>query len=150
MTMNESHRPAARPAASPTDIALISELLTDFAWFADRGDGEGLSGLFQPDGVLHVGGQTHVGRQQIGDDCVRRAAVPGRKVRHVWSNLRVERAEPGRIVTAAVQLTFEQLDPQAGSTQLRINDVFDTFTRDLPGPWRFAARRIERAMGLTL
>jgi hypothetical protein len=143
--MNESHR----AAASLVDTTRIGELLSDFAWFADRGDGEGLSRLFLPEGVLHVGGDVHVGRQQIADDCVRRAAVPGRKVRHVWSNLRVERAEAARISTTAVQLTFEQLDP-AGPTQLRINDLFDTFTRDLSGHWCIATRRIERAMGLTL
>jgi hypothetical protein len=145
--MNESHR----AAASLVDTTRIGELLSDFAWFADRGDGEGLSRLFLPEGVLHVGGDVHVGRQQIADDCVRRAAVPGRKVRHVWSNLRIERAEAGRISTTAVQLTFEQLDRQGtASTQLRVNDLFDTFTRDLSGHWRFASRRIERAMGLTL
>jgi hypothetical protein len=142
-------RPA--PGAAPADIERIRELLSDFAWFADRGDGEALSRLFLPEGVLHVGGQDHAGRAQIAQDCMRRAAIPGRKTRHVWSNLRVERAEAGRISTTAVQLTFEQLEQSASaSTQLRVNDVFDTFCRDLSGHWRFATRRIERAMGIVL
>jgi hypothetical protein len=146
--MNES-LPAA--GAAPAALARIRDLLTDFAWFADQGDGEGLSRLFLPEGVLHVGGQEHVGREQIGRDCVRRAAVPGRKTRHLWSNLRVERADADWVATTALQLTFEQVGPEApGSTQLRVNDVFDIFTRDLSGDWRFAKRRIERAMGLVL
>jgi uncharacterized protein (TIGR02246 family) len=144
--MNEGHA-----AAAPADIERIRELLTDFACFADRGDGERLSQLFRPDGVLHVGGQEHVGREQIAQDCLRRAAIPGRKTRHVWSNLRVERAEAGTITTTAVQLTFEQVaGADSTATQLRVNDMFDTFVRDGSGPWRFAARRIERAIGLTL
>jgi hypothetical protein len=145
-----------RPAGdtSPADIDRIRELLSEFAWCADRGDGAGLSALFLPEGVLHAGGQDHVGRERIAQDCARRAAVPGRKTRHVWSNLRVERADAGRISTTAVQLTFEQLEQPGqagpGSTQLRVNDVFDTFALDSSGRWRFMTRRIERAMGLVL
>jgi hypothetical protein len=135
----------------PADLERIRELLTSFAWFADRGDGDGLSRLFLPEAVLHVGGQDHVGREQIAQDCRRRAAVPGRKVRHVWSNLRIERAAADRISTTAVQLTFEQFEQQEGApTHLRVNDMLDTFARDPSGQWHFAGRRIERALALVL
>ncbi|MDB5947447.1 MAG: ring hydroxylating beta subunit [Ramlibacter sp.] len=146
----DSTHPQSNGAAG-VDINRVRDLLSEFAWFADRGDGEGLSRLFLPEGVLHAGGQDHAGREQIAQDCVRRAAIPGRKTRHVWSNLRIERVEAGSISTTAVQLTFEQLDqPEPGSTQLRISDLFDTFRRDASGDWRFATRRIQRAMGLML
>ncbi|MDB5954540.1 nuclear transport factor 2 family protein [Ramlibacter sp.] len=144
--MNQNQ--AAAPAAN---VERIRQILGDFAWFADRGDGERLAQLFVADGVLHVGGQELVGREQIAQDCLRRAAIPGRKTRHVWSNLRIERVEAGSISSTVVQLTFEQVDQQeSGSQQLRISDVFDTFVQDSAGQWRIASRLIQRAMGLTL
>ncbi|MDB5861634.1 MAG: ring hydroxylating beta subunit [Ramlibacter sp.] len=147
--MTETQSAAA--AVAPADLERIRDLLTAFAWFADRGDGDGLSRLFLPEGVLHVGGQDLVGREQIGRDCIRRAALPGRKARHVWSNLRIEGVEVDRISTTAVQLTFEQVDEQgSASTHLRVNDLFDNFTGDGKGGWHFARRRIERAMALVL
>jgi uncharacterized protein (TIGR02246 family) len=127
----------------------IERLLSDFAWFADRGEGQSLSGLFLPDAQLHVGGQEHHGREAIAQDCLRRASDPQRKVRHVWSNLRVCGEGDGVIDTAAIQLTFEQTG--AGiKAQLRVNDLLDRFARDADGTWRFARRVISRAMALEI
>lgn len=141
----------AAPAAAASDLEEIRALLSDFAWFADRGDGESLSRLFLPEASLQVGGQEHVGRRQIGDDCARRAAAPGRRARHLWTNLRVLRSEDGQLATALLQMTFEQVVlPEQTTQELRVNDVFDTFGRDAQGRWRFASRRIERAIGITL
>ena len=130
-----------------SDWRVLEGLLSDFAWHADRGEGDALAALFLPDAVLVVGGQEHRGREQIAADCYRRASDPTRKVRHVWSNLRVVAEEGGRFRTAAVQLTFEQSSKQAG-TQLRINDMHDEFARGPAGRWQFAARTIARAMAL--
>jgi hypothetical protein len=47
----------------------------------------------------------------------------------------------------ALQLTFEQSTP-ALPVQLRVNDLHDEFRKDSGGRWRFARRRIERAMAL--
>jgi uncharacterized protein (TIGR02246 family) len=128
-----------------SDLRDIERLLSDFAWFADRGDGKSLAELFLADAQLHVAGQEHRGREAIAADCYRRASDPGRKVRHVWSNLRVRDEADGRIDTAATQLTFEQ--PQADAkTQLRVNDLLDQFARGPDGSWRFAHRAINRAM----
>src|SRR5947209_3927101 len=109
-------RPTARPNSNwwmerlmtESDWRALEGLLTDFAWHADRGEGDALAALFLPDAVLVVGGQEHRGREQIGADCYRRASDRTRNVRHVWSNLRVVAEEGGRFRTAAVQLTFEQ------------------------------------------
>jgi uncharacterized protein (TIGR02246 family) len=150
MKMSDRRHDAATEAAA-SDLEEIRALLSDFAWFADRGDGESLSRLFLPEACLQVGGQEHVGRQQIGDDCERRAAVRGRRTRHLWTNLRVLRNEGGQLATALLQMTFEQVEQAEQTTQeLRVNDVFDTFERDAQGRWRFASRRIERAMGIAL
>lgn len=132
-----------------SDWRALEGLLTDFAWHADRGEGDALAALFLPDAVLIVGGQEHHGTEQIAADCHRRASDPTRKVRHVWSNLKIVAEEDGQLRTGAVQLTFEQSAKQPG-TQLRVNDLHDRFAKGADGRWRFAARTIARAMGLEI
>ncbi|MDB5875455.1 MAG: ring hydroxylating beta subunit [Ramlibacter sp.] len=132
-----------------SELRELERLLSDFAWFADRGDGRSLAELFLEDAVLHVGGQQHHGRESIAADCYRRASEPGRKVRHVWSNLRVQDETDGRINTAAIQLTFEQTEAHA-KTQLRVNDLLDQFAKGPEGTWRFARRVISRAMAVDI
>jgi hypothetical protein len=131
------------------DWRALEGLLTDFAWHADRGEGDALGALFLPDAVLVVGGQEHRGRGPIAADCHRRASDPTRKVRHVWSNLRVVAEDGGQVRTSAIQLTFEQSSKQAG-TQLRVNDLNDRFARGADGKWQFAERTIARAMALEI
>lgn len=144
--MNDTHLLAD---ACASDLESIRRLLTHFAWFADSGEGEELSGLFLPDATLSVGGMELAGREQIASDCLRRAAIPGRKTRHVWSNLRVVRADAAMIETTAIQLTFEQIGVDVPA-QLRVNDLFDTFARDSDGAWRFSSRRIQRALAFEI
>jgi len=151
--MNEVRQPDAaktptEPQVDVADIRAIEQLLSNFAWFADRGDGARLSALFLPEGTLTVGGIELHGREEISVDCCRRV-VNGRKTRHVWSNLRVDRSETNEISTTAVQMTFEQRDPEK-PTQLRVNDLFDCFRRDADGSWRFARRVIKREMALEI
>jgi uncharacterized protein (TIGR02246 family) len=132
-----------------SDWRALEGLLTDFAWHADRGEGDALAALFLPEATLVVGGQEHRGRAQIAADCHRRASDLTRKVRHVWSNLRVLAEEEGQVRTVAIQLTYEQSSKQAG-TQLRLNDLHDLFARGADGKWQFAERTIARAMALDL
>ena len=132
-----------------SDWRALEELLTDFAWHADRGDGDALGALFQPEATLEVGGQKHQGRTEISADCYRRASDPTRKVRHIWSNLRLLKADSNHVRTAAVQMTFEQSAKSEG-TQVRVNDLLDVFVRAEDGRWRFAERTISRAMALAV
>ena len=133
----------------PTDILAIERLLTDFASFADRGDGVALGDLFLGEAILTVGGGDLHGPGQIADDCRRRFTDPHRKTRHLWTNLRIERGDDQSITTSALQLTFEQSTPGL-PTQLRVNDLHDEFRKDAGGRWRFSRRRIERAMAVVL
>jgi uncharacterized protein (TIGR02246 family) len=138
------------PAVTYAERAAIEQLLSDFAWHADRGEGVSLAGLFVPDGILVVGGQELQGRAQIADDCHRRGIGSQRKTRHVWSNLRVARASADTLTTTAIQLTIEQADPSQPQAQVRVNDLFDTLRRDSQGAWRFVRRVISREMTLRL
>jgi uncharacterized protein (TIGR02246 family) len=126
----------------------IEALLSDFTWHADRGDGAALAGLFLPDAVLTVGGIALRGRDAIAADCQKRSEDPARKTRHIWSNLRFGQTGDGMITTTIVQQTFEQNGGDQ-PTQLRLNDVTDTFRRNESGAWRFASRLIKREMALS-
>jgi uncharacterized protein (TIGR02246 family) len=130
--------------------AAIEQLLSDFAWYADRGEGASLAGLFLPDGVLVVGGQELHGRDRIADDCHRRGIGSTRKTRHVWSNLRIIRSANDTLETTAIQLTIEQTKPSLPEAQVRVNDLFDTLRQDPQGAWRFARRIISREMALRM
>ena len=70
-------------AVSYAERAAIEQLLGDFAWYADRGEGVSLAGLFMPDGVLVVGGQELHGRELIAADCHRRSIGTTRKTRQI-------------------------------------------------------------------
>lgn len=132
-----------------SDLSPIERLLSDFSFYADRGDGAALAALFVPDGVLYVGGQKLEGREKIADDCNRRAQQLNRKTRHIWSNLRVEREDPSAVSTTAVQLTFEQRDTDT-PTQLRVSDLFDELQKGADGVWRFTCRTINREMAFSI
>src|ERR1700730_12135316 len=93
LVMQVKRRMSPEAAVSYAERAAIEQLLGDFAWHADRGEGVLLAGLFMPDGVLVVGGQELHGCEQIAQDCHRRGIGSTRKTRHVWSNLRITRRE---------------------------------------------------------
>jgi uncharacterized protein (TIGR02246 family) len=138
------------PVVTYSERAAIEQLLGDFAWHADRGEGVLLAGLFMPDGVLVVGGQELHGRERIAADCHRRGIGATRKTRHVWSNLRIARREADTLETTAIQLTIEQSDPSLPDAQVRVNDLFDTLRQDPQGAWRFVRRIISREMALRI
>ena len=147
----QAERPVSPEAAVIySERAAIEQLLGDFAWYADRGEGVALAGLFVPDGILVVGGQELHGREQIAEDCHRRGIGSTRKTRHVWSNLRIGRRAADTLETTAIQLTIEQTDPSLPDAQVRVNDLFDTLRQDPQGAWRFARRVISRAMALRI
>ncbi|HWL19936.1 MAG TPA: nuclear transport factor 2 family protein [Bradyrhizobium sp.] len=130
------------------DQMAIEALLSDFTWHADRGEGAALGALFLSDAVLTAGGVALRGCDVIAADCYRRSENPTRKTRHIWSNLRFEQAGDDLIATTIVQQTFEQNGVDQ-PTQLRLNDVTDTFRKNESGAWRFASRSIKREMALT-
>ncbi len=131
------------------ELHSIERLLSDFAFCADDGDANGLARLFTEDGVLSIGSHQSVGRTAIAADCQARFAIPNRKTRHVWSNLRVTALTSDTASTTALQLTFETLGPDT-PTSLRVNDVIDELRRDANGVWRFAHRQIRKELALSL
>lgn len=128
------------------DFEQTKELLTDFAWCADQGEGVKLTELFCAEGVLQAGASEYSGRENISQECSKRAQ--GRTTRHFWSNLRIDHSD-GQLNTTAIQLTFEKR-PGEDSPQLRISDLRDKFVCGSEGRWLFAQRTVERVLALAL
>src|SRR6266852_3062949 len=103
LAMQAERRMSPEATVTYFERAAIEQLLSDFAWHADRGEGVSLADLFMPDGTLVVGGQELHGRHLIAADCHRRGIGTTRKTRHVWSNLRFTRREADTLETTAIQ-----------------------------------------------
>ena len=130
-------------------VRSVEQLLTLFGRYADCGDGERLASLFLPDGTLSLGSSVSCGRSAIASFAKERSSAPGRKTRHLWSNLELRTGDHGTLHASAIQQTYE-LVAAAQSTQLRVSDLEDVFARDSDGSWRFASRRIVRQMSVTV
>ena len=130
------------------DRAAIEKLLTEFGRCADRGDGEQLSLLFLPSGVLNVNSNIAEGQQAIARFTNERTADSTQKTRHSWSNLLVEYDGPSGILASAIQMTFDQKGD--GPASLRVSDLADTFGKNGEGLWRFASRTITRQINLAV
>jgi uncharacterized protein (TIGR02246 family) len=130
-------------------VRSIERLMTLFGRYADCGDGERLASLFLPDGTLSLGTTVSSGRSAIATFAKERSSTPGRKTRHVWSNLELRTGDHGTLHASAIQQTYE-LMAATQSTQLRVSDLEDVFARDSDGSWRFASRRIVRQMSVNM
>lgn len=128
-------------------VRSIEQLLTLFGRYADCGDGERLASLFLPDGILNLGGTVSRGHSAIANFAKERSSTPGRKTRHLWSNLQLKAGDHDTLHASAIQQTFE-LIAETQTTQLRVSDLEDIFAKDLDGTWRFASRRIVRQMSV--
>ncbi len=124
--------------------AEIETLLTNFGRCADRGDGDALSLLFLPAGVMSVNSKVAEGQAAIATFTNERTADPNQKTRHVWSNLLIERHDAHSAQASCIQITFEQKGD--GPASVRVNDVVDTFAKNAEGAWRFQSRTITRQM----
>lgn len=126
----------------------IETLLNDFARYADTKDAESFGVLFLKNGRLNVGGVELEGASSIVDYCRKRFNNNDHHTRHTWSNLRFESAQPDEISTTIIQVTYEHFSAN-GTTQTRVNDVFDRFQRDESGQWRMAERIIKKSLSFT-
>jgi hypothetical protein len=124
------------------DRIAIETLLTRFGHYADRGDGEALSHLFLTSGVLNVNSKIAEGQQAIAKLANERTADPSQKIRHLWSNLLVEKRDSSSIHASCIQMTFERRGDSPAA--VRVNDVLDIFSKTEEGVWWFSSRTITR------
>jgi uncharacterized protein (TIGR02246 family) len=130
-------------------LRCVERLMTLFGRYADCGDSERLASLFLPDGTLSLGSVVSTGRSAIASFSKERSSTPGRKTRHLWSNLELRAGDHDTLHASAIQQTYE-LIPATQSTQLRISDLEDVFAKDADGSWRFASRRIARQVSVNM
>jgi ketosteroid isomerase-like protein len=130
------------------DRQAVEQLLNQFALHADRHDANALGRLFLAHGKLCMAGTELHGSAEIADFCQQRFQGGSRMTRHSWSNLSIARRTPDELVSSIVQITYEQVDG-ASDMQVRVNDVFDRFSKDEEGRWRFSERVIKRIMSVS-
>jgi hypothetical protein len=130
-------------------VRSVERLMTLFGRYADCGDSEGLASLFLPDGTLSLGSVVSSGRSAIASFSKERSSAPGRKTRHLWSNLELRAGDHGTLHASAIQQTYEHM-ATTQSTQLRISDLEDIFAKDSDGSWRFVSRRIVRQVSANM
>jgi hypothetical protein len=122
-------------------MCAASALLAEFAFRLDRCDGAQVHELFSPGGRYTIDGATLSGREAIERGFAARAARGPRTARHVFTNVRIGDAQPGRVTVNSVMLLWaaDGRPPIAGTTPLGIADVTDVLEQ-LDGRWLFAER----------
>ena len=125
----------------------IEDLLSAFAWHADRLEAQLLGGLFLPQGRLVMGDVELDGAAAIETYLSKRFEGTARITRHVWSDLRIEHQSSEEIASTMTQVTYEKAGDDQPTTA-RVSDVSDRFAKDVAGRWRFAQRIVKRVLAL--
>jgi ketosteroid isomerase-like protein len=117
----------------------VEQLLFRFAEAVDRRQADQAAAQFAADGTFNPRGAPVVGRDAIRAMYEARMSDPGRKTRHVWSNLRCEPSADGAVAFRAT-LTLYAFEPQVSQAalQMRIGDVEGLCKRGEGDGWVFA------------
>ncbi len=137
------------PEAIGPDIRhAIEALVYEHAWLIDHGLADRLPDLYTDDGRVLGVGPDKVGRQAIADWAGQRAAMTGRRSRHVQSNLRLASVSPG-VVRGTVVLTLYRHDgdAKADPVPFLVGEYEDLYHRGTDDVWRFAERRLSVLFG---
>ncbi|MBS7707763.1 nuclear transport factor 2 family protein [Chelatococcus asaccharovorans] len=132
----------------PEDRAAIEELIQRHAWLIDHGEANRIGELFTQDATLHGVGACKVGRAAIAAWGAERAAMRGRRSRHVHSNILIEPVSPDAARGWLVLTLYRHDGPGLGSAApLLICEYADRYRKEPDGAWRFAERRLAMLFG---
>lgn len=134
------------------DHAQCIQLVVLFAQRVDLAGGDGVSDLFQHDGLYGYDGFELAGRQEIDSFYAERRARGKRLSRHIFTPPALQSAADGSITGWCVLTLYAadcKVDSGAShvSFPIAVMDYHDRFTRDEEGAWRFAQRRVEVQFG---
>lgn len=122
-------------------VSACTQLVTDYAFYRDRPDPEGVAQLFTEDAQFSLMGSVFSGREAIRDRVA--AGVGGPVFRHMISTINIEPAATGDRATGVTYVTVYQGKddalPQAMSVPMAIGEYHDRFERTAEG-WRIAER----------
>jgi hypothetical protein len=124
---------------TPDERFAVEDLLTEFAWRVDHGEGTTLHELFVEDGVIETPQFRLDGAAAIRERFTARAADTSRVSRHYWSNLRLSRTDEG---VSAITNALTIINLAGASLELISGSSHDLIVRRGEG-WAFRHRRLE-------
>ena len=126
----------------------IETLIHDHAWLIDHGQADRVVNLYTDHARLLGIGAEKSGRDAIAAWATGRAAMTGRRSRHVQSNIRLLPMPDGR-VSGTVLLTLYRHDGDgpAPAAPLLVAEYEDIYAQAGDGTWRFAERRLTVLFG---
>lgn len=102
---------APLPLTDATLATSIANLITEFCWRVDGGEGHRVAELFTDDATLATPAFTLSGRQEIHDWFSVRADPTKRLSRHFWTNLRIVATGDDRYTVQAYAMTVVGVPP---------------------------------------
>lgn len=122
-----------------TAVRECTQLVTDYAFYRDRPDAEGVANLFTEDAVFHLMGAKFEGRSAIRERVA--AGIGGPVFRHMMStvNIRVDGASATGVSYVTVYQGVAGDTPQSMAQPMAIGEYHDRFVRTKSG-WKIAER----------
>lgn len=122
----------------------IETLLADWAHAIDSGHAESAVIYYSDAAEQHLPGASSVGIAQIGAALARRAQLSQRVTRHLFSNVRLVRADAGvaQIEVHSILTLFRSDSADRPPHPFMVADVVDRFERGQDGRLRITHRQV--------
>ena len=137
--------------APPVDLGTrqaIEQLVAEHAWLIDHGQADRVAALFTEDARLLGIGPDKVGQAAIQAWAAERAAMTGRRSRHVQSNLRLAAASAVECRGTVVLTLYRHDGPgKAEPAPFMVAEYDDIYRKGPDDTWRFAERRLSVLFG---
>lgn len=120
----------------------IEALIAEFAYLIDHGRGTEVHELFTEDGVYgRSTGERSEGREAVRQAYLRRAQLPPKTTRHLFTNLRLDWNERGELTgTAMMTLYMGEGELPLPPLPYLVSEYRDVYRLCDDGKWRFAER----------
>ena len=126
----------------------IEQLVAEHAWLIDHGQADRIAALYTEDARVLGIGPDKAGQAAIQAWAAERAAMAGRRSRHVQSNLRLVPVSEEECRGTVVLTLYRHDGPgRADPAPLMVAEYGDTYHRGPDGAWRFAERRLSVLFG---
>ncbi len=136
------------PPVDPGTRQAIEQLVAEHAWLIDHGQADRVAALFTEDARLLGIGPDKIGQAAIRAWTAERAAMTGRRSRHVQSNLRLVAVSPNECRGTVVLTLYRHDGPgKADPAPLMVAEYDDTYRKGADDVWRFAERRLSVLFG---
>lgn len=129
--------------SDPEIVSRVGQLITEFCWRVDGGEGTRVAELFTADATLETPHFKVEGRDAIHAWFSERADTSKRLSRHFWTNLRVTGDEAGGFVAHAYAMTVVGVPPAPAAGANVAMGVSEDRVVVEDGRMLFASRRLD-------